>query len=739
VSSARTPIEAPDTAWWSSSRCRVFYDSHTPDWADPHQRGNIPNLAFPLLSEVRPEEDLEVMASAGVDSVVLFAKCQYGNAYYPTEVGRPHSALHGRDLFGEQLRAAHRRGVRVIAYFSNMWDTAAAGAHPEWLLGPFARQGTARWPALCLRSGYRRYALDQVREIAQRYPIDGLWSDILTAGPCACARCEAAFVERYGRPMPASPEEDGWIEVIHFSQDLLYDYLVEQRAVLRQERPAAALIPNFYATAFVDAALGLSTRHLALADIGSTEGYTDWHGPRFPSFAASSIRAGVEDRPSEVLVSRFVHTWDFTLRSPAHLRFQAFSAAAHGCTVTVDDQPYATGAMEPEVYERLRPVFTRIRERSPWLQGALPYRYTALYASQTSRELESLLGGAENASNGEHSARFPPSEPRSTPSDLVAALSGSYVALVESHLPVELVDERPSQLEALTDYRVLLLADVLALSGEEVDAVERFVHGGGGLVVTGPVGVRELDGTELAYSRLEGLLGLRFGARGQFSYPYLKLTDPALAARLGTWPIPHYGPMVSLDLLDGEASVLATRIDPVLETDEHSYWHNNQPAPGADTGDPVIVERAVGRGRVIISAARLGNNRARLGDGAYRELIDALVRRACGADPPLRVLGSHRNTELVLTQCGAELVAHLVTANPVLSLDVYGAHQPAAVEDVNHEASIVLAVPAGTTLVARVVDGQPRELTISSGNTVELVAPDDWETVVIRPGQAVKQ
>ena len=736
MTTGRIPITEAGTAWWSTSRRRIFYDSHTPDWTDPHQRGNIPNPDFPLLSEVRPEHDLEVMATAGVDSVVLFAKCQYGNAYYPTEVGRAHSALHGRDLFGEQLRAAHERGIWVIAYFSNMWDTAAAGAHPEWrLVASPARGSTGRWPALCLLSGYRQYALDQVREIASRYPIDGLWSDILTAGPCVCGRCEAAFQERYGRPMPSSPEEKGWLDLIRFSQDVLYDYLSEQRAVLAEARPRAALIPNFYATTFVDAVLGLGARHLGLADIGSSEGYTDWHGLRFPSFAASYIRAGIDEGPSEVLVGRFVHTWDFTLRSPAQLRYEAFSVAAHGSTVTVDDQPYATGAIEPEVYERLRPVFTRIAERAHWLEGTTPEPYAALYASQTSRELESLLGGPENPSLGEQSAQFPPSEPRSTPSDLVAALTGSYLALVESHIPVELLDERPSRLARLPSYRVLVLPDVLALSTAEVTAIEQFVHAGGGLVVTGPTAVRETDGTPLASSSLEALLGVRFGDRGRFSYPYLKLTSlsPAdsLADRLGTRPIPHYGPMVTLELLDNDARVLATRIDPVLETDDRSYWHNNQPAPGAETGKPVIVERKVGRGRVIVSAARLGNNRARLGDGTYRDLIDALVRRAAGADPAVRVEGSHRNTELVLARRGQDLIAHLVTGHPVLSLDVYGAHQPAAIEDINHEESVVLSLPPGTTSVARVVNAAEVDVPIRADNTIELVAPDDWETLVL--------
>ena len=733
MTTGRIPITEAGTAWWQTSRRRVFYDSHTPDWTDPHQRGNIPNPDFPVLSQVRPEHDLEVMATAGVDSVVLFAKCQYGNAYYPTEVGRAHSALHGRDLFGEQLSAAHRRGIWVIAYFSNMWDTAAAGAHPEWRLVPSpARGNTGRWPALCLLSGYRRYALDQVREIARRYPIDGLWSDILTAGPCTCARCAAAFEERYGRPMPASPEEKGWLDLIHFSQDVLYDYLSEQRAVLREERPEAALIPNFYATTFVDAVLGLSTRHLALADIGSSEGYTDWHGLRFPSFAANYIRAGIDEGPSEVLVGRFVHTWDFTLRSPAQLRYEAFSVAAHGSTVTVDDQPYATGAIEPEVYERLRPVFTRIAERAPWLAGTRPEPYAALYASQTSRELESLLGGPENPSLGEQSAQFPPSEPRSTPSDLVAALTGSYLALVESHIPVEMIDERASRLDRLPSYRVLVLPDVLALSAGEVAAIERFVRAGGGLVVTGPTAVRQADGSPLESTPLEGLLGVRFGDRGRFSYPYLKLTSLSLASRLGTRPIPHYGPMVTLELLDGDARVLATRIDPVLETDDRSYWHNNQPAPGAETDAPVIVERTVGLGRVIVSAARLGNNRARLGDGTYRDLIDALVRRAAGADPAVQVQGSHRNTELVLARRGPDLIAHLVTGHPVLSLDVYGAHQPAAIEDVNHEAAVVLGLPPGIASVARVIETGEVDVPIRPDNTIELVAPDDWETLVLR-------
>ncbi len=710
---------SPDRDWWRTSRRRVFLDAHTPDWTDPHQRGNVTDPTFPVLSTVDPERDMATIAAAGADSVVLFAKCQYGNAYYPTRVGRQHAALAGRDLFGAQVAAAHAHGMRVLAYYSNMWDVAAAGEHPDWALEPLLSRGsTGRWPALCLLSGYRRRALDQVREVAARYPVDGLWSDILTAGPCVCARCQAEFRAEYGREMPADRDDDAWPDLVHFSQRILRDYLAEQRAVLRAERPDAALVPNFYATTYVDAVLGLSTAHLADADLGSSEGYTDWHGLGFPSFAARYIRAGMLDGPAEVLVSRFVHTWDFTLRSPAQLRFEAFTVAAHGCTATVDDQPTGTGALDPTVYQRLSTVFERIAERSPWLDGAEPVRYAALWAGQAERELESRLGVPESPSLGEQSAQFPPGERRDGPSDLAAAVTGSYRALVESHLPVGFVDERPESLATLAGYRVLVLPDALALGDATVAAIGDFVRSGGGLVVTGP-----------AVPALSPLLGVDFGAPSPASYPYVRLDDGA--------PVPHYGRVAELTGLAPDVRVLARRTDPVLETDKATYWHNNQPAPGRPTGVPVIVERAVGAGRVVVSAARLGNNHARLGHGTYRDLLGALVVRAAGGGPPIEVLGTHRATELVLSRRGGTLVAHLVTGYPVARLTLPGAQQPAAVEDVATVPAMRLRLPPDTAAAARVVDGALAPLPLrrtGTGVEVEVRDLDDWVTLVVTRG-----
>ena len=731
---ARTSRDRAIADAWRQSRTRVFLDAHTPDWADPHQRGAGDGVRPGILSASDPVETIRRIADIGADSVVLFAKCQYGNSYYPSAVGRQHSALQGRDLFGSSLAEAHRRGLKVIAYFSNMWDTATAGRNPEWeLRTPVGLPSTGRWPTLCLLSPYRNLAMSHVREIAERYPIDGLWSDILTVGPCVCARCEAAFHQQTGLAMPQTPRDHGWVELVRFSNRILTEYLEEQRAILRDVRPSAALVPNFYGTTFVDAVSGLTTAHLDLADIGSTEGYTDWHGLAFPSFAARYIRAGVYEGPAEVLVGRFVHTWDFTIRSVAQLRYEAFTAAANGVCVTVDDQPYADGSLEPEVYRRLGSVFGEIRDRQAYLLDAEPYRYAALYVSQRSRELESLLGTPENPSTGEPGAQFPPSRRRDWLSDLHAAVTGTYRALLEEHLPVDMVDDRPASLERLGRYRVLVLPDVLSLSDSEVDALEAFVEAGGSLVVTGPTAVLDDSGERASSPRVERLLGVRSGTPTGPTYPYLRLVDAALVAAVGDWPIPHYGSVAALAPIDPELTVLATRTDPVLETSRTDYWHNNQPAPLVATSDPAIVERRVGEARVITSAARLGNNHGRLGHSAYRDLLGTLVRRAAGSAPPGEVLDGHRNTELALAVQGSALVAHLVTGHPVRGLDLYGVRQPGTIEDVARTSRITLRLADASWTAERVLPGGTTEpLPVSSRGDVDVRDAGDWETVVLR-------
>src|SRR5690606_23404103 len=152
--------------------------------------------------------------------------------------------------------------------------------------------------------------------------------------------------------------------------------------------PGAAFVVNFFGTPYAQPSQGLSFKHLSLSDYGSTEGYTEWHGLLFPSYAARYMRAGMLDGPFEILTGRFVHTWDFTVRPLAQMRYEAFSIVANGGAVCVDDEPYHDGRVEPEVYDHLEDLFGEIERRERYVLGAEPVRYAALYHSQKARELD---------------------------------------------------------------------------------------------------------------------------------------------------------------------------------------------------------------------------------------------------------------------------------------------------------------------------------------------------------------
>ena len=82
--------------WFVTDRTRIFFDMHLPDWPD---KG--------VASAIDPKALAQEFANVGADSVVFYAKCQYGNFYYRTGLGHLHSGLNGRDLFRDFADAAH--------------------------------------------------------------------------------------------------------------------------------------------------------------------------------------------------------------------------------------------------------------------------------------------------------------------------------------------------------------------------------------------------------------------------------------------------------------------------------------------------------------------------------------------------------------------------------------------------------------------------------------------------------
>jgi hypothetical protein len=153
------------------------------------------------------------LADHGVQEVTYHAKCHVGYSYYPTRVATPHPRLHG-DPFGALVDASKSRGLAVFAYVSLGIDGVAGRLHPEWLKH-FA-DGPHRWDDwfayVCPFTAYTdELLLPQVEEILERYPVDGVWFDTMSAlNPCYCATCRSAFREMTGHEPPREPGDPHW-------------------------------------------------------------------------------------------------------------------------------------------------------------------------------------------------------------------------------------------------------------------------------------------------------------------------------------------------------------------------------------------------------------------------------------------------------------------------------------------------------------------------------------------------
>ncbi len=146
-------------------------------------------------------------------------------AHYPTKVDFHYPSRYtppGRDTFGEVLKEAHARGIRVIGRFDlSKTQKAVYDAHPEWF---FKRQNGE--PVVynglystCVNGGYYRgQALKILAEALDRYDVDGLFFNMFgnpssdysgnPTGICQCDSCKTRFQARYKRPLPTTSDAD---------------------------------------------------------------------------------------------------------------------------------------------------------------------------------------------------------------------------------------------------------------------------------------------------------------------------------------------------------------------------------------------------------------------------------------------------------------------------------------------------------------------------------------------------
>ena len=136
-------------------------------------------LAVWMWSKSVRERGAETVAAqcarSGITDIFYLVKGLLGTSAYP---GKYAPYDEERDLLGELLDAAHRRNIRVHAWFTVGGDKNYLRLHPE-----SGRYHYKKGPDDSLVSladeGYRRYMEEIVREVCCLYPVDGIHLDYI--------------------------------------------------------------------------------------------------------------------------------------------------------------------------------------------------------------------------------------------------------------------------------------------------------------------------------------------------------------------------------------------------------------------------------------------------------------------------------------------------------------------------------------------------------------------------------
>jgi hypothetical protein len=563
--------------------------------------------------------------AAHVDSVTVFAKCHHGMSYYPTEVGKMHPSLKF-DLLGAQIEALHEIGVRAPIYVSVGWDELMADEHPEWRQvdregrlvgkGPFDLMG---WRMMDLASPYAEYVLAQTEEVVRRYgPVDGVFFDIL--------RQDAegyGSVWRLRQMREAGVNEDDSEQIAAFSQEVERRFMDRAHGLVLNHSPEATVYFNSRLRPDRDPEMGSRAElpyytHIEIESLPSVQ----WGYNHYPLFAAYFETLGL---PIMGMTGIFHKSWaDFgSLKTEAALDYECARMLATGAACSVGDQLHPRGVLDSAAYQRLGSVYARVEALEPWAKGAEPVPEIGVLMNETGPRFH-VVGREVD--------------------------EGAMRMLMEMHRPFQFLDCEVD----FSLYKVLIAPDELPFDPDLASKVERYLEGGGALLLSHRAGLTP------AGDRFALDVGVEYVGDAPHSPDYL-VAGETLPESLRAYPQVLYD-RGSRVRPNADTEMLAHVGVPYFTRRYDRYMSHRHTPYDRTSDDPAVTQH----GRVIYCHSPLFGAYRRHAVPFYRELVETLLRRLA----PRRVLeapGLPTTAEVgLLRQLRPEnrLVLHLIHATP---------------------------------------------------------------------------
>ncbi|MGD9498249.1 MAG: family 10 glycosylhydrolase [Armatimonadota bacterium] len=514
-----------------------------------------------LGAETTAENIRELIERVRPDWLQWDCKGHPGYASYPAEVGwaAPGLAADGLAVLREVTREL---GVALLIHYSGVIDEKAITEHPQW-----AARDAEGEPDRRASSTFGPYVdelmIPQLREVIERYDIDGVWVD----GDCWGTELDwsdpaaEAWREQTETEPPTGPDDEAWQAWKDFHREQFLRYLRHWVDALHETKPDLDITSNWMYSTYAPLRPEIALDYLS--------------GDFSPE--ASCERARLEaryfantGRPWDLMAwgfNRPASALSAHQHKPAlQLMQEAGVVLAQGGAFQFYYQPTRSGHVPRQFIEIAAQVGDFCRARQSLCQGSssVPQVALLLPADDLMRRSARVFhtGGA----------------PRED-------LEGVLHALLELHYSVDVLAEW-ALLERLDDFPLVALPDAQVLADAVRDALIDYVRAGGSLMLAGPNAARPFArelGVRLDGEAVEQTAYLSSSlAMGAVHGPWQAITPvsaDAVALRYASYHPRHGVPAATVARL-GEG-----RIGAAWGPVGAGYRHTHHPAPRALVGE----------------------------------------------------------------------------------------------------------------------------------------------------------
>jgi hypothetical protein len=586
--------------WYERARRRILFDMHVNDW-DPR-----------LLSQFDPKQFVDNLRKANITTVTVPANGHTGLCYYPTQVGKEHENVKGRNILGQIIDLAHRSGLNVIVYYCMVYVDWYWEQHPEARIVDAdgkrekvlmnSAGAPRRFSVNCINNpGYRDFVVAQLTELCTNYDFEGMWPDMtFWATVCYCPACQQRYAAEVGGNIPKviSWTDPMWVGFQRKRQEWLVDFAHLVTSTIRQHKPDVT-ISHQSVSYSGDWLFGASAKLAQESDWLAADLYADRHQL---SFYAKLFYSLSQKKPFEHLNTwHHPDIWEHVVpRTQAQLEAVTFDVNMNGGALAFIDAVDPLGTINPQHYEMAGRVFNQLEQYESYM-GGQPIRDVGIFFS-----MDALFDLAENGSSTSP-ARYigDPLKTASTPTAHRNAAISAARNLVCSHIPYGVVTR--ANLGELSRYQVIVLPNVVMLAEEEIRALKAYVAAGGSLYASKNTSLVSIDGHRQANFMLADLFGIAYEGETPEVLTYVSPSsghESLFSPFSAQYPSTLRDTQVLVKAQPG-AEILATITLPFTDPKGTRYASILTDPPGASTSYPAIVLNRYGKGKVIYAAGTL--------------------------------------------------------------------------------------------------------------------------------------